>query len=105
MNPQAAHTWNYALAKMTLAAEHIHNDNDEMAKTEIAKAVYVGAGALYYLLGSCEQEQAAYQVAQQFISDLASDQECTGAQAHLAARKILGMIAELAPEEDPLPVP
>ena len=105
MNPKAAETWNFALAKMMLATEHIENDNDGMAKTEIAKAVYVGAGALYYLLGSCEQERAAHDAAQGFISDLASDEECTAAEAQQAARKILTLIAQLAPEEDPLPAP
>lgn len=105
MNPKAAETWNFALAKMRLATEHIANDNDEMAKTEIAKAVYVGAGALYYLYGACEQERTAYQAAQGFISDLAADEDCSGADAHQAAKKILGLIAQLAPEESPLPIP
>ncbi len=105
MNPKAAETWNFALAKMNLAAEHIKNENDGMAKTEIAKAVYVGAGALYYLYGSCEQERAAHQAAQGFITDMAADEDCTAAEAHVAAKKILAMIAQLAPEEDPLPAP
>ena len=60
---------------------------------------------LYYLFGPCEQERAAHQAAQGFISDMAADEDCTAADAHQAAKKILGMIAQLAPEESPLPPP
>lgn len=104
MNPQAAQVWNFALAKMAEAGKHIETEHDEQAKTEIAKAVYVGAGVLLYLLGECPQERAAHEAAQEFISDMAS-QECSAAQAYVAAQKILGMIAGLSPPEDPLPAP
>jgi hypothetical protein len=104
MNPQAAQTWNFALAKMAKAQKLIADENDEQAKTEIAKAVYVGAGALLYLFGEGPQEQAAHQAAQRFISDMAGE-ECSGSEAYMAARKILGLIAEMAPPEDPLPAP
>jgi hypothetical protein len=49
---------------MESARRYIEQDQDELAKTEIAKAVYVGAGALYYLLGQGSAEQAAHQAAQ-----------------------------------------
>lgn len=104
MNPQAAQTWNFALAKMAKAQTLIADEQDEQAKTEIAKAVYVGAGALLYLFGEGPQEQAAHQVAQRFISDMAGE-DCSGAEAYMVARKILGLIAEMAPPEDPLPAP
>lgn len=105
MNPKAAETWNFALAKMDSARQHIEKDQDEQAKTEIAKAVYVGAGALLYLLGEGQQEQAAHRAAQTFISDMAADEECSAAEAYLAARKILAFIAAMSPAEDPLPPP
>lgn len=104
MNPQAAHVWNFALAKLAKARTYLEAEQDEQAKTEIAKAVYVGAGALLYLYGEGPQEQAAHQAAQQFIGEMA-EAECSAAQAHTAACKILGMIAEMAPPEDPLPAP
>jgi hypothetical protein len=104
MNPKAAEVWNFALAKMQEAREHIERDEDELAKTEIAKAVYVGAGALYYLLGQGEQEQAAHQAAQQFISDMASE-GCSASDALAAACKILSLLAEMSPPEDQLPSP
>jgi len=104
MNPKAAGTWNFALAKMDSARQYIERDEDEQAKTEIAKAVYVGAGALLYLLGEGEQEQAAHRAAQTFISDIAAE-ECSAAEAYLAARKILAFIADMSPPEDPLPAP
>ena len=104
MNPRAAETWNFALAKMESARQYMEKDENEMAKTQIAKAVYVGAGALLYLLGEGQQEQAAHQAAQTFISDMAAE-ECSAAEAYLAARKILGFIAEMSPQEDPLPAP
>lgn len=104
MNPQAAQTWNFALAKMAKALKYIEADQDEQAKTEIAKAVYVGAGALLYLFGEGPQEQAAHQAAQRFISDMAGE-DCSGPEAYAVARKILGMIAEMTPPEDPLPAP
>jgi len=100
MNPKAAETWNFALAKMESAGQYMEKDEDELAKTQIAKAVYVGAGALLYLLGEGEQEQAA----QTFIGDMAAE-ECPAAKAYTAARKILAFIAEMSPEEDPLPSP
>jgi hypothetical protein len=104
MNPQAAQVWNFALAKMAEAGRYIEAEQGEQAKTEIAKAVYVGAGALLYLYGQSPQERAAHEAAQGFISDMA-DPECSAAQAYAAARKILGMIAGLSPPEDPLPAP
>jgi hypothetical protein len=104
MNPKAAEVWNFALAKMSKASQYIGTEQDELAKTEIAKAVYVGAGALLYLLGEGEQERAAHQAAQQFVSDMAAE-DCSAAEAYMAARKILGFIADLAPAEDPLPPP
>lgn len=104
MNPKAAEVWNFALAKMEEARQRIDNDEDELAKTEIAKAVYVGAGTLLYLLGEGEQEQAAHQAAQSFISDMATE-ECSASEAYMAARKILSFIADMSPAEDPLPAP
>lgn len=104
MNPKAAEVWNFALAKMEEARQRIDNDEDELAKTEIAKAVYVGAGALLYLLGEGEREQAAHQAAQTFISDMA-DEECSASEAYIAARKILSFVADMSPAEDPLPAP
>jgi hypothetical protein len=104
MNPKAAEAWNFALAKMESARQYVDNDEGELAKTEIAKAVYVGAGALLYLLGEGKQEQAAHQVAQSFVNDMATE-DCSAAQAYLAARKILGFIAEMSPDEAPLPLP
>jgi hypothetical protein len=104
MNPQAAQAWNFALAKMAEATKCIEAERDEQAKTEIAKAVYVGAGALLYLFGEGPQERAAHQAAQGFISDMAG-QECSASQAYAAARKILSLVAEMSPPEDPLPAP
>jgi hypothetical protein len=104
MNPKAAEAWNFALSKMETARQHLENDNGEMAKTEIAKAVYLGAGALLYLFGEGRQEQVAHEAAQQFISNMASE-ECSASEAYMTARKVLGYIAEMAPEEDPLPAP
>ncbi len=104
MNPKAAETWNFALAKMEAARRHIEQGEDELAKTEIAKAVYVGAGALYYLLGQGPEEQAAYQAAQSFITEMAA-LEGSAAEAYLAARKILAYMAEISPAEDKLPAP
>lgn len=104
MNPQAAQVWNFALAKMAEAGRCIEAGQGEQAKTEIAKAVYVGAGVLLYLLGESPQERAAHEAAQGFICDMA-DPDCSAAQAYAAARKILGRIAGLSPPEDPLPAP
>jgi hypothetical protein len=104
MNPKAAEAWNFALAKLASARQYIEKEEDGLAKTEIAKAVYMGAGALYYLLGQGPEEQAAHQAAQGLISDLAAG-EASAAHAYLAARKILGNIADLSPSEDPLPPP
>jgi hypothetical protein len=104
MNPKAAEAWNFALAKMESARRYIEQDHDELAKTEIAKAVYVGAGALYYLLGQGPEEQAAHQTAQSFIGDMANG-ETSAAEAYLAARKILSYIADVSPAEDKLPPP
>jgi hypothetical protein len=104
MNPKAAEAWDFALAKMESARRYIEQDQDELAKTEIAKAVYVGAGALYYLLGQGPAEQAAHQAAQSLIGDMTNG-ESSAAEAYLAARKILGYIADLSPAEDKLPPP
>ncbi len=104
MNPKAAEAWNFALAKMESARQYIEQGQDEPAKTEIAKAVYIGAGALYYLLGQGAAEQAAHQAAQSFIGDMANG-ESSAAEAYLAARKILSYIADLSPAEDRLPAP
>jgi len=104
MNPKAAETWNFALAKMKEARQFLEKEDDELAKTEIAKAVYVGAGALLYLLGEGEAEQAAHQAAQRFISDMAAE-DCTAGEAYMAARKVLGFIAEMSPPEQQLPAP
>lgn len=105
MNPKAAEVWNFALAKMESARHLIEQGSDEQAKTEIAKAVYVGAGALYYLLGPGPEEQAAYQAAQSFIAEMAEMEDSSAAEAYLAARKILGYIADISPAEDRLPPP
>jgi hypothetical protein len=32
-------------------------------------------------------------------------EDCSAAEAYMAARKVLGFIAEMAPPEDPLPSP
>jgi len=104
MNPKAAETWNFALAKMESARRHIEQGQDEPAKTEIAKAVYVGTGALYYLLGQSPEEQAAYQAAQSFITEMTTTAG-SAAEAYMAARKILGYIADLSLDEDKLPPP
>jgi hypothetical protein len=104
MNPKAAETWNFALAKMARAAKHIEDEQEEPAKTELAKAVYVGAGALYYLLGAGEAEQAAHQAAQRFIGDMAAE-DCAAVDAYIAARKMLTLFAEMSPIEDSLPAP
>ncbi|OHB68235.1 MAG: hypothetical protein A2Y77_01700 [Planctomycetes bacterium RBG_13_62_9] len=104
MNPKAAEAWNYALAKMESAGGLIEKDQGELAKTEIAQAVYVGAGALYYLLGEGHEEQVAYQAAQSFITDMA-EEEVSAAGAYRTARQILGYIADLSPAEDRLPAP
>jgi len=104
MNPQAAEAWNFALAKMESARQLIENGQDAQAKTEIVKAVYVGAGALYYLFGPGQEEQVAYQAAQSFITDMATG-DSSAAEAFAAARKILTYIAAISPPEDRLPVP
>lgn len=104
MNPKAAQAWNFALAKLESARQYLEKDEDGPAKTELAKAVYLGAGALYYLLGQGAEEQAAHQAAQGFISDMAAG-EPSAAEAYMTARKILGYIAELSPPEDRLPAP
>ena len=104
MNPKAAETWNFALAKMESARQYIDKGNDELAKTELAKAVYVGAGALLYLFGEGEQERAAHQAAQKFIGDMAAE-ECSASDAYIAAHKILTLLAKMSPAEDALPAP
>ena len=104
MNPKAAEAWNFALAKMASAQCYIEQGREELAKTEIAKAVYVGAGALYYLLGQGPEEQVAHQATQSFIGDMANG-DSSAAEAYLAARKILGYLADLSPDEDKLPPP
>jgi hypothetical protein len=104
MNPKAAEAWNFALAKMESARRYIEQGQDELAKTEMAKAVYVGAGALYYLLGQGPAEQAAHQAAQSFIGNMTNG-ESSAAEAYLAARKILSYVADLSPAEDKLPAP
>jgi hypothetical protein len=104
MNPKAAEAWNYALAKLESARELIEKDQGEQAKTEMAKAVYVGAGALLYLFGPGQEEQTAHRAAQEFIADMAAD-DCSAADALIAARKILGYITDLSPAEDKLPAP
>jgi hypothetical protein len=104
MNPKAAEVWNFALAKMESARQLIENGQDEQAKTEIAKAVYVGAGALYYLFGPGQEEQVAYQAAQGFIADMAAE-DSSAAEAFAAAREILTYIAAISPAEDRLPPP
>jgi hypothetical protein len=104
MNPKAAEAWNFALAKLESARQLIENDQGEQAKTEIAKAVYVGAGALYYLFGPGQEEQVAYQAAQSFITDMATE-DCGAAEAFAAAKTVLTCMASLSPSEDRLPVP
>ena len=104
MNPKAAEAWDFALTKMESARQYMEKGEDGPAKTEIARAVYLGAGALYYLLGPGPEEQTAYQAAQSFISDMASS-EASAAEIYLAARKILTYIASLSPSEERLPAP
>jgi hypothetical protein len=104
MNPKAAEAWNFALARLEAARQHIEKDEGEFAMTEIAKAVYMGAGAMFYLLGPGQEEQAAHQAAQGLINEMASG-EVEAAQAYRLAHKILGYIATLSPEEDRLPEP
>ncbi len=104
MNPKAAETWNFALAKLAKGKEYIDAGQEEPAKTELAKAVYVGAGAIFYLLGQGQAEETAYQAAQGFIGDMAGE-DCSAVDAYIAATKILTAFAELSPEEDRLPTP
>ena len=104
MNPKAAEAWNFALAKMESARQYIEKDEDGLAKTEIAKAVYIGAGALYYLLGQGPEERAAHQAAHSFIKDNAAE-DSSAAEAYLTARKVLGYIADMSPAGDELPPP
>jgi hypothetical protein len=104
MNPKAAETWNFALAKLGKAREYIDAGQEGPAKTELAKAVYVGAGAIYYLLGQGQAEQTAYEAAQGFISDMAGE-DTSAIDAYIAATKILTAFAELSSEEDRLPNP
>jgi hypothetical protein len=104
MNPKAAEAWNYALAKLESARELIEKDQGEQAKTQMAKAVYVGAGALLYLFGPGQEEHVAHQAAQEFITYMAAE-ETSAEEAFAAARHILHHIAELSPAEDKLPAP
>jgi len=104
MNPRAAEAWNFALARLESARQYIENDERDFAMTEVAKAVYMAAGALYYLLGQGPEEQAAHQAAQALINDMAAG-EVEAAEAYMLARKLLGYIADLSPEEDRLPPP
>ncbi|NLH44039.1 MAG: hypothetical protein GX448_19555 [Planctomycetes bacterium] len=104
MNPKAAEAWNFALARLEAARQHIQNDEGDFAMTEIAKAVYMGAGAIFYLLGTGREEQAAHQAAQGLIREMA-DGDVDAAEAYQLAHKILGHIAHLSPEEDRLPAP
>lgn len=104
MNPKAAEIWNFALAKMEKARQFLEKEDEELAKTEIAKAVYVGAGALLYLLGEGQAEQTAHQAAQRFVSEMAAE-DCSAAEAYMAARKVLGFISEMSPPDDQLPAP
>ena len=104
MNPKAAEAWNFALAKMESARQLIEKEQGEQAKTEIAKAVYIGAGALYYLFGPSQEERTAYQAAQSFIADMDSE-DSSSAEALAAANKILTYIAAISPSEDRLPAP
>ena len=102
MNPKAAEAWNFALAKMESARQYLEKGEEGPAKTEIAKAIYMGAGALYYLLGSGPQEQAAYQAAQSFINDMATGDH-SAPEVFTAARNILNYMASLSSPEDSLP--
>jgi hypothetical protein len=104
MNPKAAEAWNFALAKMESARQLIENGQDEQAKTQIAKAVYVGAGALYYLYGPGQEEQVAYQATQSFITEMAAG-DSSAAEVFAAAQKILTYVAAISPPEDRLPAP
>jgi len=104
MNPKAAEAWNFALSRLATARQHIQKDEGEFAMTEIAKAVYMGAGAMFYLLGQGQEEQAAHQAAQGLITQMA-DGEVDAPEAYQLAHKILGYIATLSPEEDRLPPP
>ncbi len=104
MNPKAAEIWNFALAKLEKARRFLEKEDEELAKTEIAKAVYVGSGALLYLLGEGQAEQAAHQAAQRFVSEMAA-KDCSASEAYMTARKVLGFIAEMSPPDDQLPAP
>jgi len=104
MNPKAAEAWNFALAKMESARQYVEKGEGELAKTEIAKAVYMGAGALYYLLGPGPEEQTAYQTAQSFINAMAGA-DSPAPEIFTAARNILRYIANMSPPEDRLPAP
>jgi hypothetical protein len=104
MNPKAAEAWSFALTRLESARQYIENDETDFAMTEIAKAVYMAAGALYYLLGQGPEEQAAHQAAQGLISEMAAG-ETPAADAYMLAHKILGYIADLSPAEDRFPPP
>jgi len=75
MNPKAAQSWNFALDKFKQARQYIDKEQPEVAKTEIAKAVYVGAGAIYYIYGPGEAEKTAHIANQTFIAEIASSQK------------------------------
>ena len=77
MNPKAAEAWNFALAKLESARQ---------------------------LIESGQEEQTAYQAAQNFITDMATEDH-DAAEAFTAAKKILTYVAAISPSEDRLPAP
>lgn len=103
MNPKAAENWNFARQKLQQAQLLIDQDMEEQAKTEIAKAVFIGAGAIYYIHGQSEQDALAHTSAQQFIQQMAEQEDLSAAEIISEAIKLLNYLASLAPEEDPLP--
>lgn len=102
MDPRAAQTWNFAIDKFKRACEFAKQGNDEHAKTELVKAVYVGAGAIYYIHGKGPQDAKAYDAAQSYVAEMAAHQpEIT--EAIEIAKQVLNFIAQLAGPENHLP--
>ncbi len=102
MDPKAAQTWNFALEKFRTACDYLHKGQEDIAKTELVKSIYVGAGAVYYIYGKSEQDTKAHDAAQAFIAEMAAKQP-EGTEAAQMARELLNFFSELAGPENHLP--